>query len=250
MQETVKNILNQNIKKGISIFCGCSNRTENIEIASRTWLKCSDVNEIVIVDWNSTEPLILNHPKLTIVRVNNVKWKNSAHAFNLAARFTSYDKICKLDADYLINRNFFTIHELRENDFFAGQSSEARDSNEKHIHGFLYLKRKDFFEKNVYNERVETYGWEDSDMYERLEEGGLDKRLVNLDKIYHLKHDDSQRVSNAEEWWLTLEPEDLTAENRILCRKNPWAKKDSMMDFKIEKDLTSDRYICEVSNAE
>ena len=249
-----KNILDRDIKDGVSIFCGCSNRLENIQIASRTWFKCNEVNEIVIVDWNSSQPLRLCHPKLTIVRVNGVEWKNSAHAFNLAARFTSYNKICKLDADYLVHRNFFSGHKLKENDFFAGQRTAARDENEKHIHGFLYLKRKSFFEVNGYNERIETYGWEDSDIYERLEKNGLSKKSIDLNAIYHLRHGDMERVKNAQEWWLAMEPEDLIAENKILCKENPWSKKDEMMNFEVKKkrlgSSKSKYYDCEVRNAE
>ena len=147
-----KNIVGEEIKKGISVYSACGNREENLSFAIKSWLKCEDIDEVIIVDWNSTIPVSVTHPKITIVRVHDLKWKNSARALNLGARFTAYDKICKLDADYVISRDFFKTHDIKEGTFYAGNWENAKDENEKHVHGFLYTYRDDFFDLNGFSE--------------------------------------------------------------------------------------------------
>tara|TARA_Y100000310_G_C20630804_1_gene788562 strand:+ start:916 stop:1716 length:801 start_codon:yes stop_codon:yes gene_type:complete len=233
MQKNKKNLAGYPVEEGISIYCPCGNREHNLEFAIESWLKCESIDEIVIVDWNSSPPVSVTDPRIVLVRAEGVEWKNSAHALNLGARFTRYDKICKFDVDYIVARDFFSQHELSEKTFFAGNFKNSRDMNERHIHGFLYTYRDDFFEMNGFTERVETYGWEDTDMYERLTEAGLERLDVNLDKIYHLIHSDSKRVMNAKSSWGSTRPDELTYKNRELCKQNPWTKKDKMMDFNV-----------------
>jgi len=245
MQKNNKTIAGYPIEKGISIYCPCGNREGNLKYAIDSWLKCDYVDEIVIVDWNSNPPVSINHPKIVLVRAQGVEWKNSAHALNLGARFTRYDKICKFDVDYIVSRDFFNHHELSESTFFAGNFKQARDMNERHIHGFLYTYRKDFFEMNGFTERVETYGWEDTDMYHRLTKNKLRRIDVDLDKIYHLKHSDLKRVINAKSWWGTKDPDELTHRNKELCLQEPWTKKDEMLDFgvwEIDKEEGLEHY--------
>ena len=105
--------------------------------------------------------------------------------------------------------------------------------NERHVHGFLYTYRDDFFNVNGFTERVDTYGWEDTDMYERLVKFGLNRININTDKIYHLRHSDSKRVLNAESWWGSTDPDELTHQNKEVCKQNPWTKKDKMLEFSL-----------------
>tara|TARA_R110002051_G_scaffold324991_2_gene425078 strand:+ start:1567 stop:2367 length:801 start_codon:yes stop_codon:yes gene_type:complete len=233
MPKKNKTIAGYPIEKGISVYCPCGNREDNLRFAIDSWLKCEEIDEIVIVDWNSDTPVSITHPKIVLVRVPNVKWKNSAHALNLGARFTRYDKICKLDVDYVISRDFFKLHELSARKFFAGDFKQARDLNERHLHGFLYTYRADFFTVNGFTEKVETYGWEDTDMYERLVENGFTRVPIDKNKLYHLRHDDAKRVANAEDWWIGTDPDALTHQNKEVCKQNPWTQADKMMDFSV-----------------
>ena len=266
MQKNPKTIAGYPIEEGISIYCACGNREYNLKYAIDSWLKCEQVNEIVIVDWNSGEPISITDPKIVLVRAHDVEWKNSAHALNLAARFTRFDKICKLDVDYIIARDFFNHHHMAFNSFFAGDFKKARDMNERHVHGFLYTYREDFFKMNGFTEKVETYGWEDTDMYNRFVNSGYNRINVDLDKIYHLKHGDDKRVMNAKSWWGTKNPDELTYKNKELCQQNPWTQEDKMLDFSVwevdkEKGLEhycpSDKiknlkqyFFCELKNAD
>ena len=119
---------------------------------------------------------------------------------------------------------------------------------------------------NGFTEKVETYGWEDTDMYNRFVKSGYNRINVDLDKIYHLKHGDDKRVMNAKSWWGTKNPDELTYKNKEICQQNPWTQEDKMLDFSVwevdkeeglEYYCPSDRiknlkqyFFCELKNAD
>ena len=45
----------------ISVICGIRNRTENLMKSIPSWLEADGVEEIIITDWNSSEPVQYNH---------------------------------------------------------------------------------------------------------------------------------------------------------------------------------------------
>ena len=46
----------------------------------------------------------------------------------------------------------------------------------------MYVKRQDFFKVGGYNELITTYGYDDCDLYERLEKHSK-RLLLNLDSV-------------------------------------------------------------------
>ena len=57
MPKKNKTIAGYPIEKGISVYCPCGNREDNLRFAIDSWLKCEEIDEIVIVDWNSDTPV-------------------------------------------------------------------------------------------------------------------------------------------------------------------------------------------------
>ena len=51
------NLTENKIREGTSVFTICKNRNENFEKALATWVKYDNIDEIVVVDWNSDVPL-------------------------------------------------------------------------------------------------------------------------------------------------------------------------------------------------
>ena len=164
------------IKEGISLICAVKNRNENLNKALGTWIKNPDINEIVIVDWDSDEPIgevveKYQDGRITLAHVpNQPKWVLT-WAYNLAARLTSYSKILKLDADILLSNDFFKKCELTPASFLAGNWRNMKSEDEKHISGQMFLYRDDFFSINGFDERITTYGYDEEDLYDRLEMG-------------------------------------------------------------------------------
>lgn len=188
--------------EGVSIFTACKDRNFNLLKVIDSWLNCTNIDEIVIVDWSSTTrvietltPHLLNTTKIKIIEVRGQPRWILSWAFNLAARFTRYDKILKLDCDYLLQPEFISQHPLTPTKFFSGDWTIARDNNEKYLNGAVYLYRHNFLAVNGYSEYIQTYGWDDSDLYNRLRLHKLTQQAINNDYISHLAHDTSARQS-------------------------------------------------------
>jgi len=164
------------IKEGVSLICAVKNRNENLDKALGTWIKHPEVDEIIIVDWDSDEPIedvAKKHQdgRIKVAHVpNQPRWILS-WAYNLAARLTSYSKILKLDADILLSDDFFQECELSPKSFFAGNLRKAVSRNDVYLNGQMFLYRKDFFSVNGFDERITTYGHDEDDLYGRLELG-------------------------------------------------------------------------------
>lgn len=237
------------ISNGVSIFSVSMNRTHNLIPAIETWVACKGVDEVVIVDWASTPPLldalpphILSNPKVILIRVSNEdKWVLTV-AFNLAARMTTKDKILKVDADVCLHPNFIEDHPLTEETFYCGEYTKATTPNEKHLNGLLYLSRRNFFRINGYNERITTYGYDDDDCKNRLCTLGLQKMTLRFDRMSHSPHSDSDRVRfqpNVTHLGLEIQ------KNRYLCQKMPpWGVLDRLTPWQIIMKIKENYLMC------
>ena len=41
----------------ISVICACKNRTKPLEISLTSWLMFEEIQEVIITDWSSDEPI-------------------------------------------------------------------------------------------------------------------------------------------------------------------------------------------------
>ncbi|MCC5450292.1 glycosyltransferase [Rheinheimera sp. UJ51] len=190
------------IGEGVSLVTCCMNRNENLVKALPSWVACADINEIIIVDWSSTEPVadyIAAHgftdPRIKVIRVDNQPRWILSYAFNIGFRAASYNKILKTDADIIVYPEFFQRNFLRNDLFIAGDWRIAAKGQE-HINGFFYVNRETLMKIKGFNEYITTYGWDDDDIYHRLEASGAKRTPVDTATIYHIPHDDALRVGN------------------------------------------------------
>jgi len=273
-------------KNGCSLVTCAMNRTDNLLLAIKSWGELDEVSEIIVLDWSSEVPiqysdLSRNCPSkdIKLIRVENQpKWILS-HAFNLGASFVQYDKLLKLDADILLSSNFLSEHFLSDSSFYRGNWKIARDENELHLNGQLYCKTKDFWRVNGYHEGIVTYGWDDSDIYNRLSATGLTGLDFNYDLIKHIEssHEERHRHQDICDLSDLLEPDtsDLsdkdkadaleianqlkfisppetgesvrlffeTQRNRIWAELNPWLPTSKRKSWDIVKEFKN-FYIC------
>ena len=148
---------------------------------------------------NPIKPIVDKYARSGIIKlitITNVHQWILTKSFNLAAGVTEYSNILKVDCDSLLSSDFFSYHNLdKERVFFAGDWKKARDENEKHTNGIIFMKRDDFFKVGGYNEFITTYGYDDCDLYERMESRA--KRLfVNIDTVKHIEHSNCIRIEN------------------------------------------------------
>jgi FkbM family methyltransferase len=216
----------------VSLICVCKNRLESLRVSLSSWLLFDPIKEIIIVDWDSEEPihdLTQLDPRIKVIRANNKKYFNLAQPLNLAASQATGDYILKVDTDYIINPyyNFFESYSVDETCFVSG----AHDSpdlvygpdqngeytidmakNEfmnvvdyvncfsqyfRYLRGMLYVSRENFLKVNGYNESIDTYGFEDGDIETKLKSLGLTHKKISYDhSLIHIPHSDKKRIEN------------------------------------------------------
>lgn len=238
----------------ISVVCGVMDRMGHLSQALPTWLACPEVTEVVIVDWSSSKPLpnCARDPRVRVVMVDGQSHWHASKCHNLGLRLARGELVLRLDADDLLvadpeGRTFFDVHEhAGDNSFFRLDKTTLRESDQVHLVGVIYARKKDLLGVGGYNERVRFYGHEDDDLVARLAASGA--KVLDLDTrvLHHLTHSDSERVlrvpledypeltSRPEEaswtWSLGAVERSIEASRRV-AKKRPWTNEDEMATF-------------------
>ena len=110
--------MNSSTDKKISIITACKNRTDALKVSLMSWLNFKEIHEVIIVDWDSEEPI--NHltkldPRVKVVRVSDKKYFNQPQPLNLAAKIATGEYILKVDADHLFNPYYNGIEKYLPN---------------------------------------------------------------------------------------------------------------------------------------
>jgi hypothetical protein len=220
----------------VSVVCGCRDRHDALARALPTWLRSPRISEVIVVDWSSSTPVtvVTAHfadPRVIVARVEGEPRWVASMSHNLGVQIASGPILLRLDADYLLQPNFFRRHALEPETFFCGNWRRARVDNERHLTGTLYVRKSQLLRVNGYNERIVTYGYEDDDLFERLERSGLTRRDVDFDTVHHLAHPDARRTVDHDVRDLQQE----TARNKALARAHPWSAADRMTAWELER---------------
>ncbi len=229
---------NKKMSGGISVINASKNRTENLRKSLTSWLSHKEISEIILVDWDSDIPLsesikdFLDDDRIKVVRVENQPRWLLSKAFNLAASFVTNDKILKLDADIVLKDDFFSKHRLEEKCFYRGNHLLARNANESHLNGVLFLKTIDFYNAGGYNEIIKSYGYEDSDLYKRLRNTGKKDYDFDINTIFHIDHDDLSRIKHQKN--IKSIPSEIE-KNKFLTFKYRWNNITPRAYFSINK---------------
>ena len=203
----------------ISVISACKNRVDALSISVSSWILFDEIDEIIIVDWNSDTPA--NHltelsSKIKVVTVEKEKYFNQPQPLNLAASISTGDYILKLDSDTILNPyyNFFESHSIDETSFFTGFPDESKGGEDycySHFRGTLYLNKENFFKIGGYNENMGEYAtWEDDEIVERLLLLGLEHKKINhdLSTAISIPHSDKERIENFKSYHEDRELED------------------------------------------
>lgn len=190
------------LRPGLSIVTCAMNRSRNLIRALPSWLAHPEVDEIIIVDWNSRQPVAedldrmgIANKRIRIARVyDEPRWVLS-HAFNLGFRLARFEQILKCDADIVLDERYFERNTLEQGRFIAG-NWRAAGEGQQFVNGFFHVHTEDLFGIGGFNEFITTYGWDDDDLYERLTQNGLVRQDVAADTVSHLDHDDVARMGS------------------------------------------------------
>ena len=227
----------------VTIVTACRNRQENLSTVLQSWLKL-EVEKILICDWGSTEPLTLKllgvsdeySAKIEIVRVSPdiaqtwvLTW-----AFNEVLAKVETPYVLKLDCDHKISVKFLFENPIESCMFIRGHWRNA-ERGQEYINGAFFSCAKLLNMVGFYDERITTYGWDDSDLYARLYDACAKSAIIAKDSIFHVQQDEEERTTNqkvARESILAgvlgiRTAEFLISRNRILCGMLwPWSRLD------------------------
>lgn len=229
----------------VHVIASCADRLSTLLTCLPTWLSVPEVSSVTIVDWGSAEPLHISlrdqlisaAGKVRIVELSEpMPWMLST-SVNLALHFVPLDEpslLLKVDCDTVLQPSFVQSHPLSENDFYAGDWKVARDENELHLNGVLFIHTASFLRVNGYDERLQSYGYDDTNLHERLEAAHIAPHPLHYDHIQHLKHDDSVRQAKKKKSRVT-ESEEQQAQ--------PASDKVTVADFNSQVALTFDQLI-------
>ncbi|SDY83771.1 glycosyltransferase [Citreimonas salinaria] len=187
---------------GTSLVTCAMNRTDNLKRALASWIACDGIDEIVVIDWSSDEPVApaleaagLDDPRLRVVRVEGEPRWILSYAFNAGFRLARHDRILKADADIVLAPDFPARNPLPEGTFVAGNWRTATP-DQAYVNGFFLAHRADLAAVGGFNEFITTYGWDDDDLYHRLVLNGVRRIDVAPGSLRHLDHDNDARLGH------------------------------------------------------
>ena len=186
---------------GITIVSACMNRNENLHKSLTSWLLL-DVQEIIIVDWSSETPVSetlkgINDPRIKVIRIDSEKYWVLTYAFNIGLQSATFEKIYKLDADIQVSTDFLTVNSFKEGEYIRGFWRDALDvdqADQVYLNGSFGAFKKDLKRIGFYNEYIRTYGYDDSDLYLRLNHEKLSAKYLALGSVIHFEQTQEQRT--------------------------------------------------------
>ncbi|CAN8073026.1 unnamed protein product [Agarophyton chilense] len=213
----IRRIRSRRKQGSVTLVAACKDRTGFLQTALPGWLEAiRPQDDILLVDWGTRPPdhvpleeVVRNTagPKVSVVTVQEPDQWVLSRAYNLAFSLATGDWIFKVDCDTEVRRSFFERHPLRRKNydfpfFYRFDWKKAGNENQKHLAGVFLARADHVAHVHGYDERIATYGWDDSDIYSRLQANGTPEgdRLVPLDiqpaTLSHMSHGDDLRAAN------------------------------------------------------
>jgi len=191
----------------ISIVISVMNRTDRIIECLSSWVDYEVFDDIVLVDWSSSEPILHNehvsgfcqkNKKINIIRVNNQKYFSLPKSYNVAINNAVNNSILKIDIDHIlisdkIPETFQTLSEKLDINFYCCEHVTVEHW------GICFFGKDAFKQAGKYDERLSGWGYDDQDLYNRL--SNIRKKNIMRQIpyfIYHNPHGDDLRVANYE----------------------------------------------------
>ena len=200
-----------------SLVTTCMNRQSFLAKSLASW-DGHCFKEIIIVDWSSERPVhemeILRRLKtpLRIVRVDGQTIFNAGNARNLGASLAEGEYLAFVDSDMLLEGRTVKVERAptgarpRRTPVYTGQSKLIKTwlrkgwfyhgQDQLPPFGLLLVHKDDFHRVNGYSENMPAYGYEDNDIYFRLEAAGCKRMYLDERSVHHQEHDNTLRVQH------------------------------------------------------
>ena len=204
----------------ISLVVCSMNRTDNLIRTLDSWINTKLIKDIVVVDYSSTDPLEnndyikSNNDIINLVTVKNEKYFNQGKAYNLGIDFAKNEIIIKIDADHMCKSGDwikFLYSPIFINYYLVCDYKLCYSGGG--LSGFWSMYKKNFL---GYKEDLNSYGYDDIDLYNRIEKEKQINKIIFFDienYIEHIDHPDDDRTKN----YQNQNKKHTNAQNEILC---------------------------------
>lgn len=184
--ENTRPILGNFSPANVSVVTTCMNRLDFLRQSIETWLSL-EFKEIVVVDWSSDKPIREELRGCRVVRVNGETVFNAGLARNTGFKYTTSNHILFMDSDIrIVEPGVIRGLKLERGLFYHGPDVIPP-------FGTSFISRDDFESVNGYSENMPAYGFEDNDLYLRLEEAGCLRYYYDERFVEHIDHSDDLR---------------------------------------------------------
>ncbi|ARO15488.1 putative glycosyltransferase [Ketogulonicigenium robustum] len=184
---------------GLSLITACHDRAAFLRRSLPTWLRLP-AEEIIVVDWASPTPLtraaLGADPRIRLVRVETDEGWHLPSAYNLGIRLARHATIVKLDCDVTAQPWFAQVNRIGPSTFLAGDWRHAA-AGQQHLNGSFMAPHSALMATGGFNEWLQGYGWDDDDLYDRLQTHGLTRRLLAPGSLFHHPHPDALRTDSS-----------------------------------------------------
>lgn len=177
----------ENCKK-ISLVTSCKNRNSFLFKAISTWLELP-FDEIVIVDWDSKEPINISHPKVKVHRYENKKYYNHSEVRNVKVQLAKNEWILCIDCDVMLTKKFSTYILLNEDSFYKNSNTRA----DKGLFGTSLFTKTQYDVVGGFDNNISYWGGEDEEFYNRLIDKGYIPKNIYAHTMFHVEHDNNIR---------------------------------------------------------
>ena len=153
----------------VDLITPCRNRVEYLRDSLPSWLACPQLRQIIVVDFNSTVPVIddlgdLRGERVTVVRVEEEPIWRQGRAQNIGLGLAEADLVLKTDADVATVDIRPYVAQMAEDPglFFKGFSKLGTSS------GLCLAPRRRMKAAGGYHDHMSGWGGDDVDFYRRL----------------------------------------------------------------------------------
>jgi len=215
--------LNYRNTSGVTLITAVKDRDSFLEKSLPTWVQVRGLAKIIILDWGSAKSLVpITFPYGEKVQLysmtQDIPWKLTV-AMNVAASLVETDIILKVDADTMLADSFLEEHPMTQEIFYTGNWEIAEEENDHHLNGVFLCWTEAFKKIHGYRESLDTYGWDDTDLYKRLQ-NELKRENFKLSQLYHQPHGDAIRLRHS---GTELSCTEHINRNREIASESPWS---------------------------
>lgn len=199
----------------VNLITPCRNRAEFLRSSLPSWLGCPQLQKIIVVDFNSTTPVInklndLIDERVIVVRVEDEPLWRQGRAQNIGLRLTDAELVLKMDADVALVDIRPYVEQMADDPtiFFKGFSKLGTSS------GLCLAPRLRMRATGGYHDHMSGWGGDDVDIYRRLKKQKLKPQVFKPESFYEQRQKMAGKNSEAP----MLDSDLLSDPKKLACR--------------------------------